>query len=57
MLQRLFEIEVYRVLALLALPIARRQAPRIAAIEGALATLPTAWRAATAARTRRCCTS
>jgi uncharacterized membrane-anchored protein len=39
MLQRLFEIEVYRVLALLALPIARRQAPRIAAIESALATL------------------
>jgi uncharacterized membrane-anchored protein len=39
MLQRLFEIEVYRVLALLALPIARRQAPRIAAIESSLATL------------------
>jgi uncharacterized membrane-anchored protein len=39
MLQRLFEIEVYRVLALLALPIARRQAPRIAAIEASLATL------------------
>jgi uncharacterized membrane-anchored protein len=39
MLQRLFEIEAYRVLALLALPIARRQAPRIAAIESALATL------------------
>jgi len=39
MLQRLFEIEAYRMLALLALPIARRQAPRIAAIEGALATL------------------
>ncbi len=39
MLQRLFEIEAYRVLALLALPIARRQAPRIVAIEGALATL------------------
>ena len=37
--QRLFEIEAYRVLALLALPIARRQAPRIAAIEDALATL------------------
>jgi uncharacterized membrane-anchored protein len=39
MLQRLFEIEAYRVLALLALPIARRQGPRIAAIEDALATL------------------
>jgi uncharacterized membrane-anchored protein len=39
MLQRLFEIEAYRVLALLALPIARRQAPRIAAIEGSLAML------------------
>ncbi|MCU0870056.1 MAG: DUF3422 domain-containing protein [Burkholderiales bacterium] len=38
-LQRVFEIEAYRVLALLALPIARRQAPRIAAIEAALATL------------------
>ncbi len=38
-LQRLFEIEAYRVLALLALPIARRQAPRIAAIETSLATL------------------
>jgi len=39
MLQRLFEIEAYRMLALLALPIARRQAPRIAAIETALAQL------------------
>jgi uncharacterized membrane-anchored protein len=39
MLQRLFEIEAYRVLALLALPIARRQGPRIAAIEEALARL------------------
>lgn len=37
-LQRLFEIEAYRVLALLALPIARRQGPRIVAIENALAT-------------------
>ncbi len=37
MLQRMFEIEAYRVLALLALPIARRQAPRIAAIEASLA--------------------
>jgi uncharacterized membrane-anchored protein len=39
MLQRVFEIEAYRVLALLALPIARRQAPRIAAIEASLASL------------------
>ncbi len=38
-LQRLFEIEAYRVLALLALPIARRQSPRIAAIEESLARL------------------
>ena len=39
MLQRLFEIEAYRMLALLALPIARRQSPRIVEIEGALAAL------------------
>lgn len=39
MLQRLFEIEAYRMMALLALPIARRQSPRIVAIERALATL------------------
>jgi uncharacterized membrane-anchored protein len=39
MLQRMFEIEAYRMLALLALPIARRQSPRIVEIEGALATL------------------
>jgi uncharacterized membrane-anchored protein len=39
MLQRLFEIEVYRMMALMALPIARRQSPRIVAIERALATL------------------
>jgi uncharacterized membrane-anchored protein len=39
MAQRLFEIEAYRVLALLALPIARRQGPRIAAIEASLAHL------------------
>jgi uncharacterized membrane-anchored protein len=39
MLQRLFEIEAYRMLALLALPIARRQSPRIVAIETALAQL------------------
>ena len=38
-LQRLFEIEAYRMLALLALPIARRQSPRIVEIEGALAAL------------------
>ncbi len=38
-LQRLFEIEVYRLLALLALPIARRQAPLIVAIEKSLAAL------------------
>ena len=37
--QRLFEIEVYRTLALLALPIARRQSPRILAIEQSLAKL------------------
>jgi uncharacterized membrane-anchored protein len=37
--QRLFEIEAYRMLALLALPIARRQSPRILAIERALAAL------------------
>jgi uncharacterized membrane-anchored protein len=39
MLQRLFEIEAYRMLALLALPIARRQSPRIVAIEKSLAEL------------------
>jgi uncharacterized membrane-anchored protein len=38
-LQRLFEIEVYRMLALLALPIARRQSPRIVAIEKSLGAL------------------
>jgi uncharacterized membrane-anchored protein len=38
-MQRLFEIEAYRTLALLALPIARRQSPRILAIEDSLATL------------------
>jgi uncharacterized membrane-anchored protein len=37
--QRLFEIEAYRMLALLALPIARRQGPRIVAIEKSLAKL------------------
>ncbi|MCK7493212.1 MAG: DUF3422 domain-containing protein [Comamonadaceae bacterium] len=39
MLQRLFEIEVYRMLALLALPMARAQLQRIGAIECALAGL------------------
>jgi uncharacterized membrane-anchored protein len=39
LMQRLFEIEAYRMMALLALPIARRQAPRVLAIERALATL------------------
>ncbi|HVN36154.1 MAG TPA: DUF3422 domain-containing protein [Casimicrobiaceae bacterium] len=39
MLQRLFEIESYRVMALLALPVARSHAPQIAAIERSLATL------------------
>ena len=39
MLQRLFEIEAYRMMALLALPIARRQSQRIVAIERSLALL------------------
>ncbi|KQW40336.1 DUF3422 family protein [Rhizobacter sp. Root404] len=39
MLQRLFEIEAYRMMALLALPIARQQSPRIVAIERSLAAL------------------
>jgi uncharacterized membrane-anchored protein len=39
MMQRLFEIEAYRMLSLLALPIARRLAPRTVAIERALAQL------------------
>jgi uncharacterized membrane-anchored protein len=39
MLQRLFEIECYRMMAMLALPIARQQAPHIAAMESALASL------------------
>ena len=38
-LQRLFEIEAYRLLALLALPIARRQSQRIVAIEKSLGAL------------------
>ncbi len=39
MLQRLFEIEAYRMMALLALPMARRQSVRIAEIERSLAAL------------------
>jgi len=39
MMQRLFEIEAYRMLALLALPIARRQSPRTQVIERELAQL------------------
>ncbi|RYF71915.1 MAG: DUF3422 family protein, partial [Comamonadaceae bacterium] len=38
-LQRLFEIEAYRMMALLALPIARRLGPRIGTIETSLAAL------------------
>ncbi len=39
MLQRLFEIETYRMMALLALPLARAQSKRAVAIERSLATL------------------
>ena len=39
MLQRLFEIEAYRMLALLALPVARAEGTRIAGVERALARL------------------
>jgi uncharacterized membrane-anchored protein len=39
MLQRLFEIESYRVMALLALPLARAYAPKILAVERSLASL------------------
>jgi uncharacterized membrane-anchored protein len=39
MLQRLFEIEAYRMMAMLALPVARRDAARITAIERSLASL------------------
>ncbi len=39
MLQRLFEIEAYRMMALLAFPIARELSPRMVAIERALAVL------------------
>lgn len=38
-LQRLFEIDAYRMMALLALPVARRQSERIVAIERSLAAL------------------
>jgi uncharacterized membrane-anchored protein len=38
-MQRLFEIEAYRMMALLALPIARRQSPRLQVIERSLAAL------------------
>ncbi len=39
MLQRLFEIETYRMMALLALPVARKQSARLASIETALASV------------------
>lgn len=39
MIQRLFEIESYRMMALLALPVARQQSRRIVGIERALSTL------------------
>ncbi|TXI24476.1 MAG: DUF3422 domain-containing protein [Roseateles sp.] len=39
MLQRLFEIEAYRMMALLAFPVARRLSPRLLAIERSLAAL------------------
>jgi uncharacterized membrane-anchored protein len=39
MSQRLFEIEAYRVMALLALPVARAQAPRASEVEQALGSL------------------
>jgi len=42
MLRRLFEIEAYRVMALLALPLARTLAPRIGAIERSLGALASA---------------
>lgn len=39
MIQRLFEIETYRMMAMLALPLARGQAPIISAVERSLASL------------------
>lgn len=41
MLQRLFEIETYRMMALLALPVARQLSPRLVAVETALASVTT----------------
>ena len=41
MMQRLFEIETYRMMALLALPVARQQAARLVEIEKALASVTT----------------
>ena len=52
MLQRLFEIEAYRMMALLALPLARRLWPRLVQIEGALAELTARIAAPTAAPAR-----
>ncbi len=52
-LQRLFEIEAYRMLALLALPIARRQSARVVAIEKSLAALTDAIARGTARDTTR----
>ena len=49
MLQRLFEIEAYRMMALLALPLARGLWPRLVQIEGALAELTARIAAPTAA--------
>ena len=49
MLQRLFEIEAYRMMALLALPLARGLWPRLVQIEGALADLTARIAAPTAA--------
>lgn len=45
LLQRLFEIETYRLLALLALPLARETAPALAPIEAELAEIAAAMRA------------
>jgi uncharacterized membrane-anchored protein len=48
MMQRLLEIETYRILALLALPVARDLAPALAGFERELAAVTSALRAATA---------
>lgn len=53
MLQRLFEIEAYRMMALLAFPVARRLSPRLQAIERALATLADSIAAGNARETGR----